>query len=56
MLWVGLTYTIFAAFTIKEDKPTLDQGISGAWLLAVVATQSIAVLERAARGARDQPH
>ena len=43
-LWVGLTYTIFAGFTIKERKPTLDQGISGAWLLAVVATQSIAVL------------
>ncbi len=43
-LWIGLTYTIFAAFTIKERKPTLDQGISGAWLLAVVATQSIAVL------------
>jgi tellurite resistance protein TehA-like permease len=43
-LWVGLTYTIFTALTIKEEKPTLDQGISGAWLLAVVATQSIAVL------------
>lgn len=44
ILWLGLTYTIFTAFTIKEDKPPLDKGISGAWLLAVVATQSIAVL------------
>ncbi|MDM8347367.1 tellurite resistance/C4-dicarboxylate transporter family protein [Pseudomonas sp. sp1636] len=44
MLWIVLTYAIFAGFTIKEHKPTLDQGISGAWLLAVVATQSIAVL------------
>jgi tellurite resistance protein TehA-like permease len=44
VLWVGLTYTIFAGFTIKEHKPSLDRGISGAWLLAVVATQSIAVL------------
>ena len=44
LLWIVLTYTIFAGFTIKERKPTLDQGISGAWLLAVVATQSIAVL------------
>jgi len=44
VLWVGLTYTVFTAFTIKENKPTLDEGISGAWLLAVVATQSIAVL------------
>ena len=44
VLWVGLTYTVFTAFTIKEKKPPLDEGISGAWLLAVVATQSIAVL------------
>ncbi|HEY8595463.1 MAG TPA: tellurite resistance/C4-dicarboxylate transporter family protein [Devosiaceae bacterium] len=43
-LWVVLTYTIFTAFTVKQEKPTLDRGISGAWLLAVVATQSIAVL------------
>ena len=44
LLWVALTYTIFTAFTIKANKPTLDRGISGGWLLAVVATQSIAVL------------
>jgi tellurite resistance protein TehA-like permease len=43
-LWAALTYTIFIAFTIKENKPSLDKGISGAWLLAVVATQSLAVL------------
>src|SRR5690606_33014337 len=34
----------FMAFTVKERKPSLEQGISGGWLLAVVATQSIAVL------------
>lgn len=44
VLWVGLNYTIFTAFTVKEIKPPLDQGITGAWLLAVVAPQSIAVL------------
>jgi len=44
LLWVALTYTVLTAFTIKEHKPRLDEGISGAWLLAVVATQSIAVL------------
>jgi tellurite resistance protein TehA-like permease len=43
-LWLALTYTIFTAFTIKSRKPTLDKGISGAWLLAVVATQSLAAL------------
>jgi len=34
----------FTALTVKEDKPSLDKGITGGWLLAVVATQSIAVL------------
>ena len=43
-LWLGLTYTIFTAFTIKREKPPLERGITGAWLIAVVATQSIAVL------------
>ncbi len=43
-LWIVLTYTIFTALTVKEEKPSLEKGISGAWLLAVVATQSIAVL------------
>lgn len=43
-LWMGLSYTIFAGLTIKEHKPPLDKGISGSWLLAVVATQSIVVL------------
>ena len=43
VLWLGLTYTIFTAFTVKHHKPTLDKGINGGWLLAVVATQSLAV-------------
>lgn len=43
-LWVGLTYTIFTALTVKRDKPPLEKGLTGAWLIAVVATQSIAVL------------
>jgi tellurite resistance protein TehA-like permease len=43
-LWIILTYAIFTNLTIKETKPTIDEGITGAWLLAVVATQSIAVL------------
>jgi tellurite resistance protein TehA-like permease len=43
-LWIVLTYAIFTTLTIKETKPTIDQGITGAWLLAVVATQSIALL------------
>ncbi|MGH7118084.1 MAG: tellurite resistance/C4-dicarboxylate transporter family protein, partial [Acetobacteraceae bacterium] len=53
VLWVGLTYTIFTAFTVKRRKPPLEEGLTGAWLIAVVATQSIAVL--AALVARDWP-
>ena len=44
LLWVLLIYTVLTAFTIKENKPGLYEGISGAWLLAVVATQSVASL------------
>jgi tellurite resistance protein TehA-like permease len=29
---------------VKETKPTLDAGISGGWLVAVVATQSVSTL------------
>jgi tellurite resistance protein TehA-like permease len=51
--WVGLTYTIFTALTVKRAKPPLEKGVSGTWLVAVVATQSIAVL--ASLVARDWP-
>ena len=56
ILWIGLTYTIFTAFTIKENKPTLDEGITGAWLLAVVSTQSIAVLSALIASHWKQPY
>ena len=29
VLWLGLTYTIFMALTVKAHKPTLDKGING---------------------------
>lgn len=43
-LWTLLTFTVFAGLTIKESKPDLAGGITGGWLLAVVATQSVVVL------------
>lgn len=55
VLWVILNYTIFTGFTVKENKPSLDQGITGAWLLAVVATQSIAVLSTLLASHMPQP-
>lgn len=43
-LWAGLTYTILPGLMEGEDKPDLGQGLSGVWLLVVVATQSVCVL------------
>ncbi len=43
-LWVLLTYTVFTAFTVKQRKPSFAEGINGAWLLAVVATEAISQL------------
>jgi tellurite resistance protein TehA-like permease len=44
ILWAVIMYTFFAAITVRENKPSLKVGLNGAWLLAVVATQSISVL------------
>lgn len=55
LLWVGLTYAIFTALTIKECKPTLDAGISGAWLTAIVATQSVSILSAGIASHVSQP-
>jgi tellurite resistance protein TehA-like permease len=43
-LWFILTYTFFTAMTVRQEKPDLERGINGAWLIAVVATQSVSVL------------
>lgn len=43
-LWVLLIYVVFTALTIKDAKPSLEKGINGGWLLAVVATQSVSIL------------
>lgn len=56
VLWLGLTYTIFTALTVRRDKPTLDKGISGSWLLAVVATQSVAVCSALLAARIEQPY
>ncbi len=43
-LWAAFTYAIFTGFTVKEDKPSLAEGIHGGWLIAVVATQAVSSL------------
>jgi tellurite resistance protein TehA-like permease len=44
VLWAAITYTVFAALTVKAEKPSLADGINGGWLVSVVAAQSVAVL------------
>ncbi len=44
ILWLVCMYAIFAALTVKRNKPSLTDGINGGWLTAVVATQSLTVL------------
>jgi len=44
LLWIMIMYTFFTAVTIRKNKPTIAEGINGAWLIATVATQSIAIL------------
>lgn len=56
LLWVSLTYTIFTALTIKQDKPALGEGITGAWLTAIVATQSVAILSGLIASHLEQPY
>ena len=44
VLWAFIMYLFFAAVTTRETKPTLEKGLSGSWLIAAVATQSVSVL------------
>jgi tellurite resistance protein TehA-like permease len=43
-LWLLLMYAFFTAVIVREEKPALETGVNGSWLLAVVATQSVSVL------------
>lgn len=43
-LWVVVMYAFFTAVIVRTKKPTLSEGINGAWLIATVATQSVAIL------------
>jgi tellurite resistance protein TehA-like permease len=44
VFWAGLSYTILPGLIEAEEKPDLEKGLSGVWLLTVVATQSVCVL------------
>jgi len=43
-LWFVLTYTVFVGLTIRDVDDPIEETLDGGWFLAVVATQSVAVL------------
>lgn len=42
--WLIFIYAFFTSITIRRNKPSLDRGINGSWLLTIVSTQAVAVL------------
>ncbi|KAA0236420.1 MAG: hypothetical protein JJLCMIEE_00202 [Acidimicrobiales bacterium] len=42
--WFVLVYTVIVAQMLREPKPDLETGITGTWLVWVVATQGVAIL------------
>jgi len=44
LLWALIMYAFLTAVTVQEEKPPLETGISGTWLLMTVATQAVSVL------------
>ena len=43
-VWLLLFYSFLTLVITKPEKPPVEKGISGVWLLLVVATQSLAIL------------
>lgn len=43
-LWILVMYAFFTATIVREEKPSLETGINGAWLIAAVATQAVSAL------------
>jgi tellurite resistance protein TehA-like permease len=44
VLWVVLIYVVFAVLAVRAEKPSIETGLNGTWLVSVVSTQSISVL------------
>ena len=42
--WIVIMYSFFTAVVVREQKPSLESGINGAWLIAIVATQGVSSL------------
>jgi tellurite resistance protein TehA-like permease len=44
LFWCALTYVMIPGLMEGANKPKLEEGLNGAWLLAVVGTQAVSVL------------
>lgn len=44
VIWAVLSYTVLPWLMEQDQKPPLESGINGGWLVVVVATQSVCVL------------
>lgn len=44
ILWLGLIYTFFTLMITKENKPNLENGVNGGWLIVIVSTQALSTL------------
>lgn len=44
LLWFILMYMFFTIIIVKQVKPVIEKAVNGGWLLAVVSTESLAVL------------
>lgn len=44
LAWFILIYSVFTSLTVKKEKPTINNAISGVWLLIIVSTQSVSIL------------
>lgn len=53
ILWVFITYAFFTIVTTVQTKPPLEVGLNGAWLISIVATQSVSVLATLLAGVSD---
>src|SRR5690606_24021012 len=54
--WCVVMYGFFTATIVREQKPALESGINGAWLIAAVATQAVATLGALLAGDGLEPH
>jgi tellurite resistance protein TehA-like permease len=44
VFWLGLSYAMLPGLMERSTKPKPEDGINGAWLLAVVGTQAVSIL------------